>query len=81
MLSRKDMNNMQSILISLLLILILVFTDLVPMFKKKEKQALWFTIPSFVIALAIYILNGLNLPYTSPIQMIILFMQSTLKIK
>lgn len=72
---------MQPVLIALLLILILVFTDLVPLFKNKEKQALWFTLPCFVFALVIYILDGLNIQFTSPIRIITSIIQSMLKIK
>ena len=72
---------MQHIIISLSLILVLVFTDLVPLFKRKEKLALWFAVPSYAFALVLGILVGLDVNVISPNQIVITLIQHLFKMK
>ena len=58
---------MENVFISVLLTVFFVFTDLLPLLrdKNREKKAVWFSIPVYVVALLINILSGLGVQMTS----------------
>ncbi len=48
------------ITIFLVFYITLVFTDLIPMIKKKDRDYLWFYFPVYAVTLIVNILIGLN---------------------
>lgn len=59
--------------------IILVFTDLVPMIRKKKKKYLYFYIPVYAVTLVANILIALNFRFTSITEILERFMSTFIK--
>lgn len=57
----------------------LVFTDLVPMIRKKEKKYLMFYIPAYAVTLVANIMIGTSFRFTSIISILERFMSGFIK--
>lgn len=80
--SRKEVPDMEHIVLSILLIAVFVCTDLLPLMRDKnsEKKAVWFAIPVYAAALLINILVGLGVSvYSDPA--VVAFLDSLMKSK
>jgi low affinity Fe/Cu permease len=55
---------MQYILICIFFYIILVFADLMPLFKKKDKKTLYVSVPIYIVTLILNVLIGLNVGIT-----------------
>ncbi len=57
---------MSSMVVFLILYAILIVFDLIPVFKKKDKKAAWFTVPVYLITLTVNIMMSFGVDITSP---------------
>lgn len=67
------------ITIFLVFYITLVFTDLVPMIRKKEKKYLWFYIPVYAVTLIANIMIGMSFRFTSITSILEKFMSGFIK--
>lgn len=70
---------MQQILIFLGLFLVIVVTDLIPLFREKEWNYLFFTVPAYVVCLAMNLPPAFGVQYTSVFALIIRAMSKFIK--
>ncbi len=60
------MTDMSSMIVFLVLYAILIVFDLIPVFKKKDKKALWFSVPVYLITLTVNIMTSFGVDMMSP---------------
>ena len=72
---------MEYIIIFVFLFLFFVVTDLIPQLRRKDKKALWFSIPVYAAVFIANILIGLGFSLISPNDVIIRLISSIFKPK